>query len=731
MKEAKTQPLLVEIGCEEIPARFLTGAQDDFGRGLVKALQDARLLPAAAESTPPAQCYSTPRRLAVWVPDVLTHQTDQVEEIVGPPVKVSFDAAGKPTKAAESFAAKNSVTVSALVRVTTPKGEYLALRKTHSGRQARRLLPEILSTVITGLSFPKSMYWTDKAGPRFVRPIRWLLALWGEGSRAEVIPIEIAGVKSASTTEGHRVLGWGKRRVTCFNDYLKKLARAGVELDPAKRRERVAEQLKVALEGQSGRIVEDQGLEEWVVNSTEWPRGLRGEFDKRFLHLPREILVTVMRDHQKYFAVEDRKGSLLPRFVTVLNLDRDSRGIIREGHERVLMARFADAEFFWDADQQQPLSERSASLARVTYQAELGSYADKVERVRQIARLIVQTLADAGEMSHGEAEHALRAIELCKCDLTTQMVKEFTELQGVVGGLYAAAQGEPEEVYQAIYDHYKPEGLEDTCPRSKVGAVVSLADKLDSVVGGFAIGQEPSGSSDPFALRRQGNGIVKVLVECALPLSLRPLVEQGMNALNVEWQKPQPEVFSSILAFLEERLKFYLETGRKIRYDTVRAVLAGGWESPLDVARRAEALEAIRGSEDSDALSVAAKRIKNILGKSATASDWEPGEVDEGMLEAGPEKKLYQAYGATADEAGSYAMAGSFEKALGVIAGLRPAVDRFFDRVLVMAEDRAVRQNRLRLLGKLDALFSGIAQFAELVPGSAHVDASTSKSSDK
>ena len=272
MKEAKTQPLLVEIGCEEIPARFLTGAQDDFGRGLVKALQDARLLPAAAESTPPAQCYSTPRRLAVWVPDVLTHQTDQVEEIVGPPVKVSFDAAGKPTKAAESFAAKNSVTVSALVRVTTPKGEYLALRKTHRGRQARRLLPEILSTVITGLSFPKSMYWTDKAGPRFVRPIRWLLALWGEGSRAEVIPIEIAGVKSASTTEGHRVLGWGKRRVTGFNDYLKKLARAGVELDPAKRRERVAEQLKVALEGQSGRIVEDQGLEEWVVNSTEWPR---------------------------------------------------------------------------------------------------------------------------------------------------------------------------------------------------------------------------------------------------------------------------------------------------------------------------------------------------------------------------------------------------------------------------------------------------------------------------
>lgn len=727
MKEAKPQALLVEIGCEEIPARFLTSAQDDFGRSLVEALQDARLLPAAAESA----WYSTPRRLTVWVPAVLQHQLDQVEAIVGPPVKVAFDAEGKPTKAAESFAAKNGVAVDLLTRVTTPKGEYLALRKTHRGRPALRLLPEILSAVIAGLSFPKSMYWTGKAGPRFVRPIRWLLALWGEADTAKVIPFEIAGVKSGASTEGHRILGKGRMRVAGFNDYLKKLAKAGVELDPAKRRERVTQQLKVTLEGQPGRIVEDKWLEEWVVNSTEWPSALRGEFDKRFLHLPREILVTVMRDHQKYFAVEDRKGRLLPRFVTLLNLDGDRKGIIREGHERVLTARFADAEFFWDADQRQPLSERTASLARVTYQAELGSYADKVERVRQIARLIVQTLADAGEMTHAEAEHALRAVELSKCDLTTQMVKEFTELQGVVGGLYAAAQGEPEEVHQAIYDHYRPEGLDDSCPRTKVGAVVSLADKLDSVIGGFAIGQEPTGSSDPFALRRQGNGIVKVLVEHALPLLLRPLVEQGMNALTLDWQKPQPEVFSSVLAFFEDRLKFYLETGRKLRYDTVRAVLAAGWDSPLEATRRAEALEAIRGSEDADALSVAAKRIKNILAKSAKASDWQAGEVDEGILEAGPEKKLYQAYVAASDEAGSFAAAGNFEKALGVIAGLRPVVDLFFDKVLVMAEDRAVRQNRLRLLGKLDALFSGIAQFAEIVPGPANVDASTLKNSDK
>jgi len=320
---------------------------------------------------------------------------------------------------------------------------------------------------------------------------------------------------------------------------------------------------------------------------------------------------------------------------------------------------------------------------------------------------------------------------LAKCDLTTQMVQEFTELQGVIGGLYAAAQGEAEEVHQAIYDHYKPEGLEDSCPRTKVGAVVSLADKLDSVIGGFAVGQEPTGSSDPFALRRQANGIVKVLVEHALPVALKPLISQGLNSLSVDWQKPQHEVFALVLAFLEERLKFYLETGHRLRYDTVRAVLAAGWESPLEAARRAEALESIRGSGDSEALSVAAKRIKNILAKSASASDWEAGEVDEGLLEEGPEKQLHENYVAAADGAGKLAASGEFEKALEIIAALRPAVDRFFDKVLVMAEDRTVRQNRLRLLGKLDALFSGIALFAEIVPGPADVDASTSKNSDK
>jgi glycyl-tRNA synthetase beta chain len=319
----------------------------------------------------------------------------------------------------------------------------------------------------------------------------------------------------------------------------------------------------------------------------------------------------------------------------------------------------------------------------------------------------------------------LRAVELCKCDLTTQMVQEFPELQGMVGGLYASAQGEATEVHQAIYDHYLPEGIEDACPRAAIGAVVSLADKIDSVVGGFAVGHEPTGSSDPFALRRQGNGIIKVMVENSLPLPLPLLVERSLNILTIEWRKPQLEVFRAVLEFLEDRLRYYLETVRRLRYDSVRAVLAAGWDVPVDALWRAEALERVRGSENFESLSLAAKRIKNILGKSATAEDWRPGEVDAAIIEEGPERELYVAYGSAAAEAGQLTASGEYDKALAAIAGLRPAVDRFFDKVLVMAGDRGVRQNRLRLLGKLDQLFSGIARFAEIVGGPGDVDAST------
>ncbi len=724
---APTLPLLVEIGCEEIPARFLEEAQADFGKALVGALGVARLLPEGLVVGPLFETYSTPRRLIVWVPQILNRQAAEVQEILGPPVKVSFDVQGKPTKAALSFLQKNSARFEDLTRTTTPKGVYLSLKKKTPSRPALELLSELLPRVILSLSFPKSMYWAAKAGPRFVRPIRWLMALLGEGKNARPVPFEIAGVSSSSLTLGHRTVPDNSLPVRSFKEFSAGLRKMLVEIDPDQRRETVREECKVLLEDLNFRVVPDQELEGWIVNSTEWPRGLVGRFNERFLQLPREVLITVMRGHQKYFAVEDHTGSLQPRFCAMLNLNGDPKGLIRAGHERVLAARFSDAVFFWNADLKVPFADRQAALEGVTYQAELGSYAEKIRRMKNVAREISGLLQGRVDGFGDEQRHQIdRAVDLCKCDLTTQMVFEFPELQGVVGGLYARAQGELEGVAEAIYDHYLPQGIEDTCPRSVVGAVVSLADKLDSVVSGFAVGLEPTGSSDPFALRRAGNGIIKVLVEISLPISLRSLVERAIAQLNVQWRKPQVEVFSAIVEFLEDRLRHYLESVRAMRYDTVRAVLAAGWDVPADAARRAEALEKIRDTGDFEALSVAAKRIKNILEKSASAADWQPGEVDTVVLEAAEEQELYNAYDGFSDSAEKCRQEQDYEGALRAIANLRRPVDRFFDKVMVMAEDPAVRENRLRLLGKLDELFSGIAHFAEIAPGPQNVDASTS-----
>jgi glycyl-tRNA synthetase beta chain len=497
--------------------------------------------------------------------------------------------------------------------------------------------------------------------------------------------------------------------------------------------------------------VADDWLADWIANSTEWPRTMLGSFDARFLHLPREILVTVMRDHQRYFAVEDADGNLRPHFVATLNMESDEKGLIRQGHERVLTARFRDAEFFWNADQKLPLRDRIPLLDKVTYQAKLGSYGDKVRRTRAIAEHLCESLeagnrsvepgfspaaaaglggpalsaalkdgstsaAAPGGAADAEAlrRHVLRAVDLCKCDLTAQMVQEFTELQGIVGGLYAKAQGEPEEVSTAVYDHYLPLGVEGSSPRTLVGTLVSLADKVDSVLAGFAVGYEPTGSSDPFALRRQANGIIKVLLENNLPLSIKEMVSKASGVLNIQWRKSREEVGARVLDFFAERLRYYFESVRGFRYDTVRAVVAADADHPADAQARAEAMQALRGGEDFEALSAAAKRIRNILAKSATAADWLPGEIVPKLLAETEEKDLYSTYEKISGEVESKRAAGDYRGALENISTLRPPVDRFFDKVLVMAENREVRQNRLRLLKKLDELFSGIAHFAEI-----------------
>jgi glycyl-tRNA synthetase beta chain len=740
---ASMVPFLLEVGCEEIPARFLAQAQKDLGERVKVILEESRLVRQESGSTElripnlavRIQTYSTPRRLIVHVPEILACQPDKTEEIVGPPVKVAVDADGNYTRAAESFAQKNSASVEDLIRVTTPKGEYLGLKKTTAGRPAQDVLSEVLPGAITGMSFPKSMYW-EESGIRWVRPIRWLLAQMGEGDAARVVELSIAGVKSGNVTYGHRLAGNQGIPVLGFRDFAEKLRGANVEFDPESRRQTIRNELDVLLEveferelrngdapsapikdGQSlPEAVPDAALEEWIVNSTEWPSGILGGFNERFLSLPREILVTVMRDHQKYFAVQDSQQKLLPRFIALLGRDRDATGTIRAGHERVLTARFSDAEFFWNADQKIPLRDRVTLLEKVTYQAKLGTYADKVRRMATIAKEISAALEKQGRLASAESALALRAIELCKCDLTTQMVQEFTELQGVVGGLYALEQGEPPEVADAVYDHYLPAGAEDRCPRSLVGAVVSLADKIDSVAAGFAVGLAPTGSSDPFGLRRAGNGIVKVLLEFQLKLQLTDLLlETGFQPFAVGSPLPEGKIESLLQAFIAERIQYHFEGVLGFPYDAVRAVTRkGGIDHPADTLLRLKAVQGIRGSEDMQALCHAAKRIKNILAKSASDADWQPGLVDTQLLQDAPEIDLEKTSRSVERIAAGLGEEGNYAEALSAIATLRRHVDLFFDKVLVMAEDKGVRQNRLRLLGRLDQLFSSIADLAQI-----------------
>lgn len=718
---SETRALALEIGCEEIPARFLTAAERDLGEQLGAALNAARLLPPDAGKVKTA---STPRRLIAYVPALLNRQPSRTNTEVGPPAKAAFDKSGKPTRAAESFATKHGAEVSALRRLTTSKGEYVALDVIEAGNPALQVLVEIIPAAVGALSFPKSMYWTAKAGPRFVRPIRWLLALLGDEHAIETIPFEFAGVRSGSVTYGHRLDGSGPLGVTDLNLDLF-LENHLVIVSSTERRDRVRDGVKVLLEDSKLRSPGDAFLEDWVVNSTEWPVPILGDFDERYLALPREVLVTVMRDHQKYFAVEDSQGNLRPHFITVLNVPGDPKGLIRQEHERVLRARFADAEFFWNADQKIALAERIPLLERVTYQAKLGTYGDKVRRMKAIAGAVCDELSRSGRATAGETKAALRAIELSKCDLTTQMVQEFTELQGVIGGLYARSQGEPAEVSIAIYDHYRPAGIEDSCPRSIEGAVVSFADKLDAVVAGFNGGLEPSGSSDPFALRRAGNGIVKLAIEMLPRLDIMAILgraalpsagrSNGSTAL-------ADDLRQKLAQFLSERAEFYLRESARIRYDTARAVL-GAVNAverfvPSEILRRAQALERVRDTDDFRALAAAAKRTRNItrnINKAAEASEAVADRPDPRLFAEPAETELYSAYAEANREIARLSEGGEYDGCFHVMASLRPHVDQFFDRVLVMAEDDALRRNRLALLLRLNEdVFTSVADLAEI-----------------
>jgi glycyl-tRNA synthetase beta chain len=637
-------PFLLEIGTEEIPDWMIPGALES-----LHLLFEKTGIPHET-----VRLDATPRRLVLRAEGLRERQPDTEERVTGP-------AKSAPPQAVAGFARKLGVRPEDLGVDSTPKGEYYSFVKKVKGRNTKELLAESLPGLILKIYFPKSMYWTGKGGPQFIRPIRWLVALLGD----DVVPFELAGVGSGALSAGHRRLGSPEVAVTVA-DYEQRLRDHYVILSAEERRNRIRTQFDGV------HVKPDPALLETLVYLTEYPTTISGGFDPQFLELPEEVLVTVMRHHQKYFSVEDASGRLAAQFVAVMNIDSDAQGFVRRGNERVLRARFNDARFFWETDQKKRLADRKADLAHVTFQAKLGSYLEKTERIMALAK-------DFG----GDA-HAVRAAELCKCDLTTELVKEFTELQGVVGGLYARVQGEPEPVWQAVYDHYKPESMEDAIPRNRAGRIISLADKLDTLTGCFRVGLIPTGSRDPFALRRAAQGVVKIIAEGKLEFPLEPYL--GDAALR---------------EFVGDRVRYYFKDIRGFKYDEVNACMAAGWSQLVDLEARLVRVQNLRSSPDFEPLAASFKRIKNILEQAKFGA---PGAIDAGLLEAGPEQDLHDEYKRIAGQ--------PIEK---VISRLRPKVDLFFDKVLVNAQDPRVRQNRLTMLGTLLKEFSTIADFSEIV----------------
>ncbi len=690
---------LFEIGLEEVPARMIAGAQAELLKRTLALLEREQLLGAE----PVAKSFSTPRRLAVLVENVREQQADITEEVTGPAVKIAYKD-GVPTPAAEAFARKSGVAVSELKTIATPKGEYLAATSVKKGRSAAEVIASELPKELAGIYWAKNMYWRAGKPERFVRPVLWMVCLLGDA----VVPVSFAGKTAERASFGHRVLSSGEAfDVQSPQSYLAQLEGEYVLADVEVRRQKIRKALdKVTREIPSARWREDEALVDAVTHLTEWPDVLLGGFEADYLKLPEEVLVTVMRDHQKYFAVEDASGKLAPHFLTVTNiaLDAENAAIIRQGNERVLRARFNDARFFWEFDQRTPLVERVKLLENVTFQKDLGSYAKKSERVRAIAARLVARITKQG----GELDEAglMEAVTLAKTDLTTELVKEFTELQGIIGGLYAASQGVSAKAAEAIYDQYLPASAKDGIPRSAEGAILGLADRIDTIAGMFGLGMEPTGSKDPFALRRAANAVVRILAEAELPLSLSDVIAAAEAA---------PEVVVKLTAFFAERVEFYLRDGRGQAYDVVKAVMATDADNMEDLVARAEAVTAVRGSADFLAVSAAFKRMKNILTQAR-----ERGEFSDDMKASGSpmgevETSFAKVTAAAEAEVDKLVRVAMYEDALRVIASLRPAVDAFFEGVMVLDPDPELRKMRLLLLAPIVKNIEQVADLSEIV----------------
>ena len=705
-KNMRRADLVFEIGCEELPAGMIAKAAAEFKAILEKYLSTENLLEKSS-----IEVFGGPRRLTAICEDLRTQQPDDVREVTGPPKSVAYDNVGQPTRAAVSFSEKQGVALTDTYIVSTNRGEFLAAKLHTKGRSAEAILAELLPRAVFEIPWPRAMYWAGRDGARFIRPIRWVVAIFG----GKILKVTIAGVAAGAESHGHRFLGKSSVVIRGAADYASALKKSFVIVHPEERRKKIQTELARAAAKHGLKIHADAGLLEMVTYLNEFPTVIVGNFDSEFLDLPEEILVTVMRDHQKYFAMETRSGALAPHFCAAINLDRDSQGLVQAGHERVLRARFADARFFWEADQRHPLAAYMPRLKQVTYQAKLGSYFDKVERMREVSRWLADQWFAAG-VTQASPANADRAAELSKCDLPTGMVGEFPELQGIVGGLYAEAQGEPEEISRAIYDQYKPAGIDDQIPGNLTGCILSLADKFDAIVGCLAAGLLPTGSSDPFGLRRAALGVVKIILEKKNPVSLSGITAATAKSLGAHAPHLQvkPETVKQILDFILERARFVLRERLGYAYDEVNATFAAGADDLVDAVHRLEALKAIRKSKNFEPLAVSFKRIRKIIEKAGAAEGWRLPGVQPELLEHAAERNLHEQARAAAKSVATHKRSGKYREALQAIAEMRPAVDKFFDEVLVMSENDAVRRNRLTLLAELLSEFSTIADFSEL-----------------
>lgn len=696
--------LLLEIGTEEIPAGFMPPALSQLKEEVEKRLSDYRL------SHGRIQTMGTPRRIILLVEDIPEKQDDILEQKLGPLVEQAFDADGKPTKAALGFAKGLGVGVEELSRASTPKGDKLAFQKKVMGESSEGILSRLLPETVLSLRFPKSMRWGDSE-VRFARPIHWILALLGE----KVVSFSIGGIKSGNTSRGHRFTHPEPFEVKHFADYMDSLDKADVTPDPAFRKELIEKQLLKEAEASGGELISDPDLLDEVTHLVEHPVVVTGRFDEKFLELPAEVLIQSMRSHQRYFSVK-KKGAgleLLPCFITVCNTPAKDLSVLARGNERVLLARLNDAEFFYKEDAGHALEDYARELDKVVFQSKLGSYADKAARMQRLLDWLYENLSETNGDSR---KSALRAALLCKADLVSHMVGEFPQLQGTMGAEYARLQGESPEVAEAVREHYLPRSADDihngNLPLSMAGTLLSIADKIDSIVGCWGVGLAPTGSQDPYALRRQALGIIHMVRSKGLALNLGELISQGIEILKDRIEIPGSDLKDQVMEFFKGRLRgIFIDEG--LLYDAVDSVLAVWNGDIVDAEHRISAVSGLKSRPDFEPLMTAFKRVFNII-------EGEPGPADTGLFEHPSEEGLYKEFKELKAGLEPLLENHDYERALADMAGLRKAVDRFFDDVLVNVEgNEPLKKNRHALLNEIAGLFKRISDFSKIViPGS-------------